>query len=90
MYQSSKYAYVMGDAEDLTLKLWVCAVNPSNGAVSVVEQETNTDPPVLALSPDGKFLFSTFGTYGTPLRRSLRFHLFPRPAHAPFTNRCRG
>jgi 6-phosphogluconolactonase (cycloisomerase 2 family) len=66
MHQSGKYAYVMGDANDLTLKLWVCAVNPSNGAVSAVEQETNTDPPILALSPDGKFLFSTFGTYGTP------------------------
>ena len=80
MHQSGQYAYVMGDANDLTLQLWVCAVNPSDGAVSAVEREWNGAPiVVLALSPDGKFLFSTFGMFATPYGSPFLFTYFPEP-----------
>lgn len=64
MHPSGNYAYVQGDANDLSLQLWVCAVIPSDGAVSALELE-HGGVPLLALTSDGKYLFTTLGTYGT-------------------------
>ncbi|MBI3474661.1 MAG: beta-propeller fold lactonase family protein [Acidobacteria bacterium] len=64
MHPSGNFAYVMGDANDLSLELWVCAVIPSDGAVSALERQSG-GVPLLALAPDAKFLFTSIGTYGT-------------------------
>ena len=64
MHPSGNYAYIQGDANDLSLKLWVCAVIPSDGAVSALEQEWG-GVPLLALTPDGNFLITSVGLYWT-------------------------
>jgi len=64
MHPSGNYAYIQGDANDLSLRLWVCAVIPSDGAVSALEQESG-GVPLLGLTQDGRYLFTTLGTYGT-------------------------
>jgi len=78
MYPSGDYAYVQGDADDLSLKLSVCAVIPSDGAVSFLEQEWG-GVPLLALTPDGNFLITSLGIYSTPAGEPYLYGYSPDP-----------